>query len=173
MVRFPAGFQVEPLERRHPRSSFRSGQAQVDHWLATGALQSQKKHLSATRALIDPQGAVAGFYTLATAQADFSDLPPDLARQLPRRNLPVAVLARLGVAEDLQGEGLGSRLLAQALRDCHDAGRTFPVVAVILDCIDEKAKTFYRRWDFRPLPGHANRLFLSWRELEAMVAGVS
>jgi GNAT superfamily N-acetyltransferase len=169
LVRFPAGFRIEPLERGHPRSAFRSGQPQVDSWLATKALQSQEKHLTATKVLIDPAGAIAGFYTLATAQADFSDLPPELGRQLPRRNLPVAVLAWLGVSENRHGQGLGSRLLAQALRDCYDAGRTFAVIAVILDCIDENAKDFYQRWDFRPLPGHANRLFLSWRELEAMV----
>jgi GNAT superfamily N-acetyltransferase len=122
-----------------------------------------------TRPGDDPQGAIAGFYTLGTAQADSSDLPPELGRQLPPRNLPVAVLAWLGVSENRHGEGLGSRLLAQALRDCYDAGRTFAVIAVILDCIDENAKDFYQRWDFRLLPGHANRLFLSWRELEAMV----
>jgi GNAT superfamily N-acetyltransferase len=79
------------------------------------------------------------------------------------------VLAWLGVSENRHRQGLGSRLLAQALRDCDDAGRTFAVIAVILDCIDENAKDFYQRWEFRPLPGHGNRLFLSWRELEAMV----
>jgi hypothetical protein len=57
------------------------------------ALQNQEKHLSATKVLIDPVGAVAEFYTLATAQVDFADLPPELIRRLPRRHLPVAVLA--------------------------------------------------------------------------------
>jgi hypothetical protein len=42
---------------------------------------------------------------------------------------------------------------------------------VILDCIDDKALTFYQRWDFRPLPGHRHRLFLSWSQLQAMATG--
>jgi len=86
-----------------------------------------------------------------------------------RRSLPVAILAWLGVRNADQGHGLGRRLLAQALRDSYDAGQTFPFVAVILDCFNDEARAFYRRWDFRPLPGHNNRLFLSWRQLQAMV----
>lgn len=170
-VRFPAGYRIEPLRPDHNRSAFRSGQHEVDDWLATKALQNQEKHLSATKTLIDPHGAVAGFYTLATAQVDFSDLPLELLRRLPRRPLPVAVLAWLGIRELDQGRGLGHRLLAQALRDSFDAGQTFPFIAVILDCLDDKARTFYQRWDFRPLPGHNNRLFLSWSQLQTMVAG--
>jgi GNAT superfamily N-acetyltransferase len=63
------------------------------------------------------------------------------------------VLAWLGVAESQHGHGLGTRLLAQALRDCYDAGRPL----VILDCIDDKAKSFYPRSAFRELTGHTNR----------------
>ena len=170
-VRFPAGYRIEPLRRDHPRSAFRSGQEQVDEWLASRALQNQEKHLSATKILIDPAESIAGFYTLATAQVDFADLPPELLRRLPRRNLPVAVLAWLGVRVADQGRGLGHRLLAQALKDSFEAGQTFPFVAVILDCVDDKARSFYQRWDFRPLPGHNNRLFLSWSQLQTMATG--
>ncbi len=170
-VRFPPGYRIEPLRRDHQRSAFRSGQAQVDDWLASKALQNQEKHLSATKVLIDPVETIAGFYTLATAQVDFADLPPELIRRLPRRNLPVAVVAWFGMRDSDQGHGHGRRLLAQALRDSYDAGQTFPFVAVILDCINNEAQRFYRRWDFRPLPGHNNKLFLSWSQLQAMVTG--
>ena len=86
-----------------------------------------------------------------------------------RRRLPVAVLAWLGVSQQSQGQGFGRLLLAQALRDCHSAGQTFPFVAVILDCLNETAKAFYRRWDFQELPGHPFRLFLSSTLLESMM----
>jgi GNAT superfamily N-acetyltransferase len=141
----------------------------VDEWLQTKALQHQEKHLSATKMLLDPSGAIAGYYTLATGQVDFSDLPPEIARKLPRRALPVAVLAWLGISAAHQGRGLGRLLLSQALRDCYDAGQTFAFVAVILDCIGDSSKAFYQQWDFSELPGHAYRLFLSARQLAAMM----
>jgi GNAT superfamily N-acetyltransferase len=123
--------------------------------------------------LLDADGAVSGYYTLATGQVDFSELPADIIRRLPRRHLPVAILAWLGVDRNYHGQGLGRLLLAQALRDCHDAGRTFAFIAVILDCVDEAAKSFYKRFDFREVPGHPFRLFLSAQQLEAMMQSQS
>jgi GNAT superfamily N-acetyltransferase len=168
-VRFPDGFRLERIERGHPRRRFRSGETPVDDWLATRALQHQEKHLSVTRVLLDEAGAIAGYFTLATAQVDFGDLPDAERKGMPRRVLPVAVLAWLGVAEDRQGQGLGGRLLAQALRDCHEAGKTFAFVGVILDCLGDRAKAFYRRFGFEELPGHPYRLYLSTRQLDAMM----
>lgn len=168
-IRFPEGYRLEPLEKSHPRRKFRCGEQAVDDWLRSKALQNQRKHLSATKALLDSDDGIAGFYTLATGQVDFNDLPAEITRKLPRRALPVAVLAWLGVSEDHQGEGIGRLLLAQALRDCFDAGRTFGFTAVILDCINDAAKAFYQKWDFAELPGHPYRLFLSWHTLAAMM----
>jgi GNAT superfamily N-acetyltransferase len=168
-VRFPDGFRLERLGRHHPRKSFSSGQSDVDDWLKTKALQNQEKHLSATKVLIDDAGAITGYYTLAAGQVDFGDLPPEVNKKLPRRLLPVTILAWLGVPADRHGQGLGARLLAQALRDCYEAGQTFAFVAVILDCINDEAKAFYQKFDFAELPGQPYRLFLSAAQLEAMM----
>ena len=168
-VPFPQGFQLEPLQKSHPRRQFDCGQGAVNDWLRTKALQHQEKRLSATKVLLDGTGAIAGFYTLATGQVDFADLPSDLVRKLPRRALPVAIVAWLGVSQAHQGQKLGSLLSAQALRDCHVAGQTFAFVAVILDCVDDRAKSFYQRWDFAELPGNPFRLFLNSQTLTTMM----
>ena len=141
----------------------------VDEWLATKALQHQTKHLSATKVLIDEDGAIAGYYTLAPAQIDFNDLPAEIIRRLPHRMLPAAVLAWLGVHAAYQGRGLGSQLLGQALRDCWEGGKIFPFVLVILDCVEEKAKAFYEKFGFAELPGQPYRLFLTAQQLDAMM----
>ena len=161
--------RLERLRREHRRRQFSCGQREVDDWLASKALQNQEKHLSATTVLLDSAGEIAGYYTLASGQVDFGDLPDEMTKRLPRRALPVAVLAWLGVSASHQGQGLGGLLLAQALFDCHQAGRTFPFLAVILDCLGEDAKAFYRKWDFAVLPGHPQRLYLSAQRLALMI----
>ncbi len=170
-IRLADGFRIEKLRKSHPRKSFHSGEKEVDDWLATKALQQQEKHLSVTKVLIDDCGSIAGYYTLATGQVDFGDLPPEETKKLPRRYLPVAVLAWLGVAKDRQGKGFGQSLLAQALLDFHEAGNTFAFIAVIVDCLNDKAKAFYQRWDFEELPENPHRLFLSTARLREMVEG--
>ena len=112
---------------------------------------------------------IAGYYTLATGQIDFHDLPDELVWKLRRRVLPVALLAWLGVATRHKGHGLGRILVAQALRNCYEAGATFPFVAVLLDCLNDGAKQFYGHWDFQEVPGHPYRLLLSHRHLAAMM----
>ena len=101
--------------------------------------------------LVAEDGTLAGYYTLATGQVDFGALPQEIAKGLPKRALPIAVLAWLGVDQRFQSLGLGSFLLAKALADCYRASRTFAFVAVVLDCLDASAKAFYERWDFREL----------------------
>ncbi len=168
-IRVPPGMTWEALRKEHPRKAFRSGVSAVDDWLRTQALQHQSRHLSVTKILLDSEGVITGYFTIATGQVDFGDLPTEIFRKLPRRALPVAVLAWLGVETSQQGRGLGRILLAQALRDCYEAGKTFAFVAVVLDAVDEQAKSFYQRWDFAELPGHPYRLFLTAGQLDALM----
>lgn len=168
-VEFPSHFRLGTLERRHPRKAFDCGEKAVNDWLRTKALQHQEKRLSTTRVLLADNDAIAGYYTLATGQVDFRDLPNEVARGLPRRALPVAILAWLGVDQQFKGQGLGDRLLAQALCDCHAAGQTFAFIAVILDCLHQQAKAFYQRWEFQEMPGNPYRLFISAQTLSSML----
>ena len=168
-VRIPPGFRLESLRRDHPRGSFQCGAPKVEQWLWSNALQQQEKHLSATSALIGPDGEIAGYYTLASGRIDFGELPAEISRRLPRRMLPVAVLAWLGVSTEHQGQGLGRVLLAQALTDCFEASQTFAFVAVTVDCVDAESKSFFQHWQFEELPGRPMRLFLSAKRLAAMM----
>jgi hypothetical protein len=70
-IKLPEGFHCEPLQRDHPRRQFSSGQPEVDDWLWTKAWQHQRKHLSVTKVLLDENGQITGYYTVATGQVDF------------------------------------------------------------------------------------------------------
>ncbi|MFH2008639.1 MAG: N-acetyltransferase [bacterium] len=168
-VRFPDGFHLEQLEKKHRRATLRCGEEAVDRWLKTQARQAQDKRLSVTRVLLDAVDTIAGYYTLALGQVHFDELPHEHARRLPQTLLPIITLAWLGGEQRYQGLGLGTRLLAQALTDCHASGQVVPFVAVILDCLGPAAKSFYQRYDFKELPGHPMRLMLPWSLLDAMM----
>lgn len=106
-IRIPVGYRWDRLRREHRRRDFECGEPLVNDWLKTKALQHQSKHLSTTKVLLDGENGIAGYFTLATGQISFADLPEAIVSQLPKRELPVAVLGWLGVSQSLHGQGLG------------------------------------------------------------------
>ena len=168
-VIFPKGFKIEQLNKSHPRAKFSSGENVVDEWLKKRARQAQDKRLSVTRVLLDDAGKIAGYYTLAMGQVNFDELPAEQTKKLPHTLLPIITLAWLGIDKEYQGQGLGERLLAQALSDCHTTGQMMPYIAVIIDCLNGRAKEFYLRYDFRQVSGYPSKLFLPWQTLERMM----
>lgn len=170
-VRWPNGFFIEQLEKRHKRSAFRSDVGVVDEWLKKSARQAQKKRLSITRVLLKEPDTIIGYYTLAMGQVNFDELPHEMARKLPGTLLPIVTLAWLGIDKNYQTQGFGERLLAQALTDCHQTGQLMPFVAVLLECATISAKTFYQHYDFEELPGHPMKLMLPWKLLDRMMTG--
>ena len=167
-VKFPDGLAIEVLSKAQDRKAFDCGEKSVNDWLQKKARQSQQKHLSATKVLADKSGTIAGFHTLAIAQVRLDQLPHKIARKLPDELLPVAILAWLGVDKNYQGQKLGDRLLADALLTCLQAAEVMPFIAVVIDCLDEKAKAFYTRRDFEEFPGHPLRLLIPQKTLAAM-----
>lgn len=167
---FPEGFRIETLSRTHDRGRFDCGVPEVNQWLASKARQSQEKNLSVTRVLVAPAQIIAGYYTLAYGQLNLDQLPPDIARKLPGHPLPVVVLAWLGVDQAFRGQGFGESLFAHALARCLDAMHAVPYVAVIVDCLNEAAKGFFLRYQFRECPGHPMKLLLPRALLEAMAS---
>ena len=170
-VVFPDGWVIEPLEKAHDRAGFDCGSAPVNDWLRKHARQAQQKHISSTRVLLDDGRKIAGYYTLAHAHVRMNQLPAEVARKLPDSLIPVAVLAWLGVDLRFRGMGLGDRLLAHALVRAHEAAAIIPFVGVVIDCLDDVAKAFYRRFDFAEFPGHPMKLLVSRNQLDALAGG--
>lgn len=168
-VCFPEEFRLERLTKAHSRRQFACGDCNVDVWLQQYALQNQEKHLSTTSVLIDASNTIVGYFTLAAGQVLCDELPQHLTSRLPKRGLPVAVLAWLGVATEFQGQGFGHRLLAQALNDCYRASKTLAFIGIIVDCLDQRTKAFYCQWDFEELKPASLRLFLSCEKLERLM----
>ena len=102
-----SAYRIEPLQRQHDRKSFRCGSAELDRYLAQQARQDAEKHVAASFVLVDSTAAtLLGYYTLSAAVLNGDELPPDLAKKLPRYGqLPVTLLGRLTVDQRLREIG--------------------------------------------------------------------
>lgn len=105
------------------------------------------------------ENTILGYYALASAFILADDLAPELAKRYPRQ-IPVTRLGRLAIRSDLQGEGLGRLLLADAVTRSRNAALSVGSAGIFVDAKDRKAAKFYEQYGFSACKGPALMLYL-------------
>ena len=160
---------VEPLGPHHDRASFSCGEPSLDRYIHRQASQDTRRRVARVFvALGDPPAQIASYYTLSAASFEKDNLPAELVRRLPHYPVPAAVIGRLAVDLRSQGSGLGEVLLLDAIHRVVRAGDTIGVYAVMVDVLHDRARAFYERYGFTPLPSQPLRLYLPLRTLERL-----
>jgi predicted GNAT family N-acyltransferase len=156
-------WRVEPFDkRRHDRTGFDCGQSALNDFLVTKVSQWERKGLCRTYVSLEETASrVLGYYTLSSHHVEFPALASDLARGLPRIDVPVVLLGRLAVDQSMRGQGLGRYLLLNALSRIADLAERLGIQAVEVDAIDEDAKAFYSKYGFVSLRDDRLHMYLS------------
>lgn len=142
--------QVERLSRRHDRALFHCGNGGLDAWFHRHALQADGRSESARTFVLADGERVLGFYSLAAFAVSADEASDDLLRGQPRYPIvPAVLLARLAIDVSCQGQGLGTRLLADGVRRVIAAAEHMAVVLLVVDAVDESAAGFYEHHGFR------------------------
>jgi GNAT superfamily N-acetyltransferase len=153
-VAAPALRAPEPLDARHDVSRFANGaHPSLDQWLRERARASEG--LSARTYVVctaQEPDRVVGYFSISAAVEERSTLPSaKLRRGLPER-VPLLLIGRLAVDAPWRGRGLGSALLADALKRCLAASEIAGVRGIVAHAIDETAVGFYERHGFTRSP---------------------
>ena len=156
-------FEEQLLDpKRHDRSGFACGEPALNAFLQRHAHQNMRKGISQTWVLVpqDEPITIAGYYCLAPAEVDLANLQPADARPLPPDPIPCFRMGRLARALRWRGEGIGALLIGLAVERALQARQSVGGYALIVDAKGEEAKTFYRRYGFRPHLDTPNSLYL-------------
>ncbi len=168
--------RLELLTGRHDRGGFDCGVEPLNHWLKQIALQYQNRGISRTFVAVPHDeraveayhlagyadigsASIIGFYALAASFVLIDELPPELARRYPRQ-IPVTRLGRLATRYDLQGQGLGRLLLADAVERARLAAQAVGSAGIFVDAKNDDAARFYQRFGFRPCGDQPLKLYL-------------
>ncbi len=156
------------LGKQHDRSQFDCGIASLDEFLKVRATQFEKRDLGRTFVAVEPTDMthVLGFYTLASGAVSFDTIPAEEKSGLPSRiPIPVLHLGRLAVSKVVQGGGLGSYLLVDALRRGLRHGSAIAMRAVEVFAVNDDARRFYLKYGFVELTDDKNHLYLSMKKV--------
>ena len=166
-------YRIEPRGKGHDRKSFVCGSEPLDRYLKQQASQDAEKRVAAAFVLIEPPSKrVLGYYTLSASIIAADQLPPELARKLPRYpRLPVTLLGRLAVDQGQRSKGRGELLLIDALHRSLEAASEIGAIAVVVDAKDAAAEAFYEHFDFTRLQQQPSRLFLPMKTVAALFRG--
>ena len=139
-------FRLEPLTSEHTRTSFACGEEPLDRYFKTQVTQDIRRRITNCFVAVETiSGQIAGYYTIAAASILFTDLPSGEAKRLPRYpTVPAVRIGRLAVDRQLQGEGLGAALLADAVRRTLQAPPA--AYALLVDAKNDQAVAFYQRY---------------------------
>lgn len=157
---------------RHDARDFACGKEALDRWLQRYAGQGERRDATRTFVATGEGGAVHGYYTLLAGQVEHEQATEAARKGLSRHfPIPVAILARLAVDARSQGQGLGARLLDDALKRVCRAAQEVAVRAAIVHAIDEAAVDFYERFGFRGLSTAPRTLMVTLAELREAAYG--
>jgi predicted GNAT family N-acyltransferase len=160
-------YRVEPLNASHDRSAFHSGVPELDHYLHHQAGQDARRKVAAPFVMIGENGVILGYYTLSAYSVQLSELPEAIAKKLPRYPLlPATLLGRLAIGGSHRGKNLGRLLLIDALYRSWRNTLEVASVGVVVEALDETARSFYLHHEFSQLQDHPNKLFIAMATIE-------
>ena len=167
--------KLEPLTGHHDRSGFDCGVEVLNTWLQQTALQHQAKGVSRSFVAVSADEAelqswaqsgfmldassILGFYALSSAFV-LTDDPPAKQAKRHSRQIPVTRLGRLATRADMQGQGLGQLLLADAVNRASTAAQAVGSAGLLVGAKNEAVARFYQRYGFIPGADQPLKLFL-------------
>ena len=156
----PVPFRCDALAEALDRTGFRCGEEGLDRHFRTQPTQDIRRLVAYCFVVVEiASGLVAACYTLSAASIPLVDLPPEVAKRLPRYpTLPAVRIGRLAVDLRFQSRGLAELMLINAVhRTLSDAAAAF---ALLVDSKSDAAVAFYRKCGFRAIEGNTRTLFL-------------
>lgn len=160
----------EALEAAHDRRDFDCGVESLNLWLRKHAPQAAA--IGSARTFVvhdDGQQRIVGYHALTAASIAHGVATPRTAKGTPRHPIPATLLARLAVDTSVQGHGIGSWLLRDAMLRTLSAAESVGMRVLLVHASDDKARTFYERHGFERSPTDALNLQILIKDLRAAV----
>ena len=139
--------EIRPLRPEDRRTEFSSGNLDLDRFFQKYAGQNQfRLHLGTTYVAVESE-RILGYVSLAACSITVDQLAKKQRKRLPKYPLPALRIARLAVAQDAQGGGVGSHLLRTAFSIAIDMSEKVGCVGIVVDA-KQDAIAFYEKLGF-------------------------
>lgn len=139
--------EVRLLRETDDRSSFQSGDEQLDLFFRRYAGQNQFRHHIGTTYIALESETILGFATVTVGHVEIENIPSSVRKKLPEYPLPILRLARLAVDRNAQGKGVGEHLMRTVFSVAIELREKLGCVGVVVDA-KPGAGNYYSRYGF-------------------------
>ncbi len=160
----------EPLSPGDVLEGFDCGRVSLNVWLTRHARQALASGSARTYVVVDSeQGRVVAYHALTAAAIAAQDATARAIKGMPRYPVPAVLLARLAVDRSVQGRGIGTWLLRDALSRTLSAADAIGIRVLLVHALDDDARRFYLEHGFERSPTDSLQLMLLIKDIAASV----
>ncbi len=151
--------QIRPMNQADAKGGLSCGKPALDVYFARRAWAHHQQGVAKVFVLeqLAAPGGILGYYSLAASSWERDRLQGPLPGSLPTYPMPLFYIGYFAVTQARQGQGLGRRLMADALRRCVDAAESIGAMGVGLDSLDDGSTRFYAQLGFVKVPAEPTR----------------
>jgi GNAT superfamily N-acetyltransferase len=156
------------LEPGDDVASFACRSEEQTEWLRRHARQANATGTAKVLVVTEADRAeVVAYYAWSVASIRIDDAPPRLRKGAGRYPQPVALLSRLGVSVDHEGQGIGAGLLRDVIVRTVELGAEIGCRGLLVHAETAEARDFYRHLipDFEPSPTDELHLVMLMKDL--------
>jgi GNAT superfamily N-acetyltransferase len=142
------------LTSKHIVAEFDCGRPELTDWLKDWSRRASDVGTAMTFVVCRGTRRVVGYFCLSAGAVDHV-INEETGEKIPRglrQNaidpVPVIILGRLGVDKTEQGKGLGSALVAEAMKRAAKASRLVGARALLVHALDERLVAYYQSLGF-------------------------
>ncbi|CED58029.1 putative acetyltransferase, GNAT family (plasmid) [Aliivibrio wodanis] len=153
-------------------TSFDCGHQPFNDFLTSGGIQTElERRVTIPHLLLairdDLPPTVIGFFTLASSSLEKHLYPisNNQKKKLPYKTVPTIIIGKLAVCKSVQGQGVGKRVLAHAIKTAYLQSRDVGCLALYLNAIDGK-EGFYRECGWIEIKDDSNGFVYPLKQYE-------
>jgi predicted GNAT family N-acyltransferase len=164
-------FIIEPLDAKvHLREKFTNQHPSLQNYIRSIARQDIERNLARCFVLVEDDKVIKGYYTLSNLSVPCSHWDEAFRKKykLTYQSIPCTLIGRLAIDSSMQGKGYGEILLFDSIKRAYEVNKTIASFAVVVDALDQKAKEFYKKYEFHELMD-TNRLFIPMKTIHDLL----
>ena len=139
---------IKEIQRKSILKKFDCGIEKLNEFLLRYAIRNDELGIGRTFVALNSNNHILGYFTLATAQVAYQEVPDEYKGKLPKYPIPALRIARLAVNKELQGNGIGKWLLSQVFIKAVQVSDITGLYLIIVDA-KETSKSFYEHYGFQ------------------------